>query len=166
MRGAVSYSELVSNVCPLTPSALHDRAHTIQTSSSALTTSQRSPKTTARALASSNTRALTLQKVKRMSPLSLMKHALLAALVVIALSNWGVEARYLPTRSQDDRLERLRELIKDLLDTELEKPGNQNELFERKLVYKREAGAVDGPASAVAVAAGEHHVAPSHPRSQ
>ncbi|XP_046388001.1 uncharacterized protein LOC124157375 [Ischnura elegans] len=102
-----------------------------------------------------------------MSPLSLMKHALLAALVIIALSNWGAEARYLPTRSQDDRLERLRELIKDLLDTELEKPGNQNELFERKLVYKREAGAVDGPASvAAAVGAGEHHAAASHPRSQ
>ena len=40
-------------------------------------------------------------------------HAVLLALVLVAVYV-TTEARYLPTRSQDDRLDRLRELLKDV----------------------------------------------------
>lgn len=44
---------------------------------------------------------------------------LVVALALNALA--GVDARYLPTRGQDDRLDRLRELIRDLLENEVDK---------------------------------------------
>lgn len=40
-------------------------------------------------------------------------HAVLLALVLVAVCV-TTEARYLPTRSQDDRLDRLRELLRDV----------------------------------------------------
>jgi len=65
-----------------------------------------------------------------------------------------VSARYLPTRSQDDRLERLRELLKDLLESqsydnrqivngeqggELGSTGQVGFGSGRSAIYKREA---------------------------
>nr|AXF48201.1 proctolin [Laodelphax striatellus] len=57
--------------------------------------------------------------------------AVAAALVLGALIT--ADARYLPTRrSQDDRLDRLRELLKDLLESE------DHSEYDRRLFYKRE----------------------------
>ncbi|KAK7789800.1 hypothetical protein R5R35_012983 [Gryllus longicercus] len=53
----------------------------------------------------------------------------LALLLVVLLAlhaQVGVDARYLPTRAQDDRLDRLRELIRDLLENEVDKYNNAN----------------------------------------
>ncbi|CAH1381675.1 hypothetical protein MTP99_005619 [Tenebrio molitor] len=57
-----------------------------------------------------------------------------------------VEARYLPTRSNGDRVDKLRELLKDLLQSEIEKEEYQADAPQRwhpenKLFYKREAPA-------------------------
>jgi hypothetical protein len=45
-----------------------------------------------------------------------VRHLLVAACALLALSalTAHVDARYLPTRGQDDRLDRLRELLKDV----------------------------------------------------
>ncbi|XP_069702941.1 uncharacterized protein Proc [Periplaneta americana] len=63
------------------------------------------------------------------------RQAILLALVLVALYA-ATEARYLPTRSQDDRLDRLRELLRDLLESEIEKSNVNN--YERRMLYKRE----------------------------
>ncbi|XP_021949823.1 uncharacterized protein LOC110847232 [Folsomia candida] len=59
-----------------------------------------------------------------------------------------VSARYLPTRSQDDRLEKLRELLRDLLEGDLERrPATSGVDYEmmaqqgRPPVYKRSTNA-------------------------
>ncbi|KAJ3651418.1 hypothetical protein Zmor_017462 [Zophobas morio] len=54
-----------------------------------------------------------------------------------------VEARYLPTRSNSDRVDKLKELLKDLLESEIEKEEYQADAPPRwhpesKLFYKRE----------------------------
>jgi hypothetical protein len=61
--------------------------------------------------------------------------AVLLALVLLAVYV-TTEARYLPTRSQDDRLDRLRELLRDLLESEIEKTNVNN--YDRRILYKRE----------------------------
>nr|UES72890.1 proctolin [Carausius morosus] len=59
-------------------------------------------------------------------------------LMLLVVCVWAVtEARYLPTRGQDDRLDRLRELLRDLLEGEMEKTSNANS-YDRHLIYKRE----------------------------
>lgn len=63
------------------------------------------------------------------------RQAVLLALVLVAFYA-ATEARYLPTRSQDDRLDRLRELLRDLLESEAEKTNVNN--YERRILYKRE----------------------------
>jgi hypothetical protein len=64
-------------------------------------------------------------------------HVVLLALVLVAVYV-TTEARYLPTRSQDDRLDRLRELLRDvsyvscvLPDTDLN-PGFDVQKFQLK----------------------------------
>ncbi|KAG5885665.1 hypothetical protein JTB14_001947 [Gonioctena quinquepunctata] len=57
----------------------------------------------------------------------------------------GVEARYLPTRANGDRVDKLREMLKELLESEIEKEemGDVPRWHpESKLFYKREAPAV------------------------
>ncbi|XP_017777211.1 PREDICTED: uncharacterized protein LOC108563131 [Nicrophorus vespilloides] len=67
----------------------------------------------------------------------------LAALLLINLSEVS-EARYLPTRAKVDRLDKLRELLKELLESEIEKEEYQAQDApprwhpEQKLFYKRE----------------------------
>ncbi|XP_075210682.1 proctolin [Lycorma delicatula] len=56
------------------------------------------------------------------------------AAVLILGALLTVEARYLPTRSQEDRLDRLRELLRDLLESEGERPID----YDRRGFYKRE----------------------------
>ncbi|KAJ8981862.1 hypothetical protein NQ317_008209 [Molorchus minor] len=67
-----------------------------------------------------------------------------AFFVVLAalLLDTQVEARYLPTRSNNDRIDKLRELLKELLESEIEKEemGDVPRWHpESKLFYKREA---------------------------
>ncbi|XP_014283232.1 uncharacterized protein [Halyomorpha halys] len=64
----------------------------------------------------------------------------LALMMLLAFT----EARYLPTRSQDDRLLRLRQLLKDLLENDIDPVEHPMGGFEPRL-YKREAVAYDRP---------------------
>jgi hypothetical protein len=50
------------------------------------------------------------------------RQAILLALVLVAFYA-ATEARYLPTRSQDDRLDRLRELLRDVSNASIRFPG-------------------------------------------
>jgi hypothetical protein len=50
------------------------------------------------------------------------RQAVLLALVLVAFYA-ATEARYLPTRSQDDRLDRLRELLRDVSITNIRLSG-------------------------------------------
>ncbi|XP_066995346.1 uncharacterized protein Proc [Anabrus simplex] len=58
---------------------------------------------------------------------------LIVVLMVVAVKEG--QARYLPTRSQDDRIDRLRDLIRDLLESEVDKYSDN---YERPVLYKRE----------------------------
>nr|XP_022908376.1 uncharacterized protein LOC111419748 [Onthophagus taurus] len=68
-------------------------------------------------------------------------------LVMVVLFNFcgDVEARYLPTRGNGDKLDKLRELLKELLETEIENNENYDSQPrwhpESRLFYKREASA-------------------------
>ncbi|EFA05689.1 uncharacterized protein Proc [Tribolium castaneum] len=71
---------------------------------------------------------------------------LVFALVFVVFATLAVEGRYLPTRSNGDRIEKLRELLKDLFENEVEKEEYQADAPPRwhpesKLFYKREAPA-------------------------
>ncbi|XP_044260703.1 uncharacterized protein LOC123008767 [Tribolium madens] len=73
---------------------------------------------------------------------------LVLALVFVIFATLAVqsEGRYLPTRSNGDRIEKLRELLKDLFENEVEKEEYQADAPPRwhpesKLFYKREAPA-------------------------
>ncbi|KAH1018114.1 uncharacterized protein LOC109540012 [Dendroctonus ponderosae] len=56
---------------------------------------------------------------------------LLAALV----SEYRVEARYLPTRSNGDRIDKLRELLKDLLESEIDKEESETQKWRPDIKY-------------------------------
>ncbi|XP_024084553.1 uncharacterized protein LOC106674362 [Cimex lectularius] len=58
----------------------------------------------------------------------------LALILVLQLA----DSRYLPTRSMDDRLLRLRQLLKDLLENDLDGELDHQMVYEPRL-YKREA---------------------------
>ncbi|XP_074041824.1 uncharacterized protein isoform X2 [Leptinotarsa decemlineata] len=60
----------------------------------------------------------------------------------VLLLDASVEARYLPTRANGDRVDKLREMLKELLESEIEKEemGDVPRWHpESKLFYKREA---------------------------
>nr|QGA72571.1 proctolin [Rhynchophorus ferrugineus] len=61
--------------------------------------------------------------------------------VFALISQHQTEARYLPTRSNGDRIDKLRELLKDLLESELEKEDPEVARWrpESKVYFKREA---------------------------
>ncbi|XP_044763568.1 uncharacterized protein LOC123320327 [Coccinella septempunctata] len=67
---------------------------------------------------------------------------LLAMALVLSFSDTS-EARYLSTRASGDRVDKIRELLKELLETEIEKEdqGDAPPRWhpESKLFYKREA---------------------------
>ncbi|KDR11073.1 uncharacterized protein LOC110837415 [Zootermopsis nevadensis] len=65
------------------------------------------------------------------------RQAVLLALMLVVMYA-ATEARYLPTRSQDDRLDRLRELLRDLLESEVEKTNVNNNSYDRRMLYKRQ----------------------------
>ncbi|XP_059478970.1 uncharacterized protein LOC132198774 [Neocloeon triangulifer] len=68
-----------------------------------------------------------------------------ALLAVIAVLLSPSEARYLPTRGQDDRLDRLRELLKDLLEGDMERGVNPApNAYDKRYFFKREVGAAEG----------------------
>ncbi|XP_030754990.1 uncharacterized protein LOC115881588 [Sitophilus oryzae] len=70
-------------------------------------------------------------------------------LAIFALSRHETEARYLPTRSNGDRIDKLRELLKDLLETELEKEDAEVTRYrpDSKIYFKREAKLEEPPRS-------------------
>ncbi|XP_065335971.1 uncharacterized protein LOC135936892 [Cloeon dipterum] len=70
---------------------------------------------------------------------SSLRHLLVACalLAVVAVLLSPTEARYLPTRGQDDRLDRLRELLKDLFEGDLERNAAAN-AYEKRYFFKRE----------------------------
>ncbi|KAK6621686.1 hypothetical protein RUM44_001493 [Polyplax serrata] len=63
-----------------------------------------------------------------------MKNTLVVCLVFLVAVNC-VTSRWLPTRSQEDRLDKLREMLKELLESEIEKSN-----YENKYMYKRDVG--------------------------
>ncbi|KAF6213057.1 hypothetical protein GE061_010771 [Apolygus lucorum] len=69
-----------------------------------------------------------------------MYRKLFAGLMVVCLLAMFAEARYLPTRSQDDRLVRLRQLLKDLLDNDFDdlRPEHQMAGYDPRM-FKRDA---------------------------
>nr|CAD7456927.1 unnamed protein product [Timema tahoe] len=64
------------------------------------------------------------------------QHAILVVLLLVSLHT-RCESRYLPTRSHDNQLDRLRELLRDLLETELDSTHNIVN-YDRRSLYKRE----------------------------
>nr|CAD7264841.1 unnamed protein product [Timema shepardi] len=64
------------------------------------------------------------------------QHAILVVLLLVSLHT-RCESRYLPTRSHDNQLDRLRELLRDLLETELDSTHNIVS-YDRRSLYKRE----------------------------
>lgn len=71
------------------------------------------------------------------------KAVLIAGILVILIAltaEYKVEARYLPTRANGDRIDKLRELLKDLLESELDKeePDSPRWRPESKYFVKRE----------------------------
>nr|QQW38910.1 proctolin precursor [Lygus hesperus] len=68
-----------------------------------------------------------------------MYRKMLACLMVVCLVAVFAEARYLPTRSQDDRLVRLRQLLKDLLENDFDdiRPEHQMNGYDRRM-FKRD----------------------------
>uniref|UniRef100_T1H8P3 Uncharacterized protein n=1 Tax=Rhodnius prolixus TaxID=13249 RepID=T1H8P3_RHOPR len=65
-----------------------------------------------------------------------------AVLMMVLLSSSMVQSRYLPTRGADDRILRLRQLLKDLMENDLdpimEHPAAPNGQYDPRL-YKRAA---------------------------
>ncbi|XP_060533710.1 uncharacterized protein LOC132706397 [Cylas formicarius] len=59
-----------------------------------------------------------------------------------------VEGRYLPTRSNGDKIDKIRELLKDILESEMEKdePDPPRWRPESKFLYKRDVKIDDAPA--------------------
>lgn len=73
----------------------------------------------------------------------LMLATLCTVMLVAVVLPPSTSARYLPTRSNNDRLDKLRELLKELLENEIEKEEYQPDApprwhADRKLFYKRE----------------------------
>ncbi|XP_050431239.1 uncharacterized protein LOC126839862 [Adelges cooleyi] len=52
---------------------------------------------------------------------------ILGTLAAMSIVSPSVEARYLPTRGTDDRLTRLKELLTDLLNTDVQQPNYELE---------------------------------------
>ncbi|XP_031331430.1 uncharacterized protein LOC116162048 [Photinus pyralis] len=78
-----------------------------------------------------------------MTAQKILAFALLAALLAILMSGNVAEGRYLPTRGNSDRLDKLKELLKELLENQIEKEEYQQDgpprwHPESKLFYKRE----------------------------
>lgn len=63
-----------------------------------------------------NERCTVLLQMAPSTSVVALRHVMLACALVLVVAGLfaPAEARYLPTRSQDDRLERLRELLKDV----------------------------------------------------
>ncbi|XP_063220575.1 uncharacterized protein LOC134529963 [Bacillus rossius redtenbacheri] len=56
-------------------------------------------------------------------------------LVLLLASLWtAAEARYLPTRGQDDQLDRIRELMRYVMENKMEEPN----IYDSMMHYKRE----------------------------
>ncbi|CAL8095983.1 unnamed protein product [Orchesella dallaii] len=86
-----------------------------------------------------------------MEPLSVRVALVLLAAAFLASTSTmvAVSARYLPTRSQEDRLERLRELLKDLFDSDYDHRSyplaDVSVIPERAAIFKRSAGLTYAP---------------------
>lgn len=78
------------------------------------------------------------------------KAVLIAGILVILTTlatKYEAEARYLPTRSNGDRIDKLRELLKDLLESELEKDEAEPPRWRPENKYfKREVKMSEAPA--------------------
>jgi len=66
-----------------------------------------------------------LQKMKQFTEIPSLRSAIIVILASLVASQLvtSASARYLPTRSQDDRLDKLRELLKDVSFHEVQKCG-------------------------------------------
>ncbi|KAK5638215.1 hypothetical protein RI129_012510 [Pyrocoelia pectoralis] len=78
-----------------------------------------------------------------MSAQKLFVLTLLAVTFTFLINTNMVEGRYLPTRGSNDRLDKLKELLKELLENQIEKEEYQQDgpprwHPESKLFYKRE----------------------------
>ncbi|EEB19462.1 hypothetical protein Phum_PHUM576440 [Pediculus humanus corporis] len=62
----------------------------------------------------------------------MMLRAFAVCFVILITVNF-VSSRWLPTRSQEDRLDKLKEMLKDLLESEIERAN-----IEGKYMYKRD----------------------------
>ncbi|ODN05925.1 hypothetical protein Ocin01_00738 [Orchesella cincta] len=102
-------------------------------------------------ISSAEREILNTKTLKRMEQLSVRVALVLLAAAFLASTSTmvAVSARYLPTRSQEDRLERLRELLKDLFDSDYDHRtyplADVSVLPERAAIFKRSAGLAYAP---------------------
>ncbi|XP_063706547.1 uncharacterized protein LOC134835591 [Culicoides brevitarsis] len=60
------------------------------------------------------------------------------AAALLAMMSLPAEARMLPTRSNEDQLDKLRELLRDILETDDSHPKISNSLVEKRSGYDRD----------------------------
>ncbi|XP_066251523.1 uncharacterized protein Proc [Euwallacea similis] len=73
---------------------------------------------------------------------SILTITIVSVLIAVLVLQHDIEARYLPTRSNGDRVDKIRELLKDLLESELETGESsdvQRWMHDGKYYVKREA---------------------------
>ncbi|KAL0277105.1 UNVERIFIED_CONTAM: hypothetical protein PYX00_004503 [Menopon gallinae] len=92
---------------------------------------------------------------KRTKSLHLHKSTMknVAVLLVVLIAVNCVTSRWLPTRDNTDRLDKLREMLKDILESEYEKT-----LYNKAAIFKREVGPlIDAPSTSANEKANEVH---------
>lgn len=80
----------------------------------------------------------------------MVRGCVLMTLVVVCLTAALSEARYLPTRADDTRLDEIRELLRELLERANEGNAVRAGGYEKRFMFKRSVSGSDGAADLTA----------------